>query len=293
MNRLTFLARLAPLAILALAVALAITACSGSDEGKDSTSTSSSSATPRPTVTAVPTATATPGPSPTPAPTATPTPTPTPTATPVPPDSHVTEMARLTGDFGVDFSTLDVERVEAHTWDSTALGCPEAGVLYDKTNAPYAGFSYLLTSGSQTWEYHATADDQITVRCDEVIGPKPPTTNITVDASLSTSRSAKLMRKDSSTGELVLRREITKQDLPRLIDLFDIDTNFSSAIQCDTIFRIDFETASGMQEIEFICAEDYTRFDVFWSGLQGRSDDLGKIVGPYLTGDPIPQLPPQ
>lgn len=293
MNRLTFLARLAPLAILALVVALAITACSGSDEDKDPTSTSSPSATSRPTVTAVPTATATPGPSPTPAPTATPTPTPTPTATPNPPASHINEMARLTGDFGIDFSTLDIERIETRAWDSTALGCPETGVLYDKSDAPYVGWSYLLTSGSQIWEYHVTDDEQITARCDEIIGPEPPTTNITEDALLATSRSTQLMRKDSSTGEFVLRREITEQDLPRLIALFDIDTNFSPAISCDTVFRIDFDTAAGLQEIEFICAEDYTRFDVFWNGLQGRSDDLGRIVGPYLTGDPIPQLPPQ
>jgi len=248
-------------------------------------------ATARPTITPVPTATNTPGPTPTPEPTATPSPTPTATSTPVPPPSHVNEMGRLFTEKGIDFSTLFVQSVGAAKWPSAALGCPEPGTLNDTSEAPYSGFYYIISNGSTTWEYHANADDSVVVRCDERTPSNAPLVNITEQANLADSTKLTLMRRDFSTGNFEVRREMTPEDMARVITLFNQESGISYAPPCTTIFRLDFVTSDGTSGIEFICEENYKAFDIYWNELHGTAPILGYIIGPYLTGDPIPQLP--
>jgi hypothetical protein len=75
------------------------------------------------------------------------------------------------------------------------------------------------------------------------------------------------------------------------VDLFDQNVILDLGASCQTVFRIDFVTQGGTSEVEFICSEDYKAFDIYWDGFHGSAPILGEIIGPYLTGDPIPTLP--
>lgn len=247
--------------------------------------------TARPTVTPVPPPTSTPGPTPTPAPTTTPTPSPTATPTPPPPDSHLLEMARLHAEKGISFDTQTISMVGTAEWNSAALGCPDPGVFYNTSAAPYTGFVYVVTNGTDFWEYHSNQDDSVVRRCSEINPLTNPTVNISQSADLHNATNLTLMRRDTDTGEFVARRDMSLVDAALLANIFDVDTNLLVTQSCNTIFRLDFKTPSGDVEIEFICEDNYKAFDVVWNGMQGTAPVVGNIIGPYLTGDPIPSLP--
>jgi hypothetical protein len=276
---------------------IAIIASCSSDKSDDPTSTSQPSATSQvaptaqPTVTPTPTATNTPGPTPTPAPTATPSPTPTATPMPDAPASLVDEMARLYTEKGFDFTTLFTASVGAYEWPTAALGCPEPGALYEKSQAPYSGLAYVISNGTIAWVYHSNSDDSVVVRCSEIESGSGVRKNISQEADIEQSTAATLMRRDFSTDKFEVRREMTQEDVEKVVDLFDQNVILDLAAPCQTVFRLDFETQSGTSEVEFICSEDYTRFDIYWDGFHGSAPILGEIIGPYLTGDPIPTLP--
>ena len=269
-----------------------IASCSSGDSDPTTTPENTQvQATARPTITPVPTATNTPGPTPTPEPTPTPTPTPTATPTPPPPDSYVHEMGRLFSETGIDFSTLFVSRVGHDQWPTEALGCPEPGMFYDVTNAPYRGTYYVISNGSIEWEYHVNEDDTVTVRCDERTPSNAPLVNIAEEANLESTTKLTLMRRDFDTGNFEVRREMTHEDTERVIAIFGQSSGISYAPPCESVFRLDFETSSGKSVIEFICADNYEAFDIYWNELHGTAPILGYIIGPYLTGDPVPTLP--
>jgi hypothetical protein len=207
------------------------------------------------------------------------------------PASQVFEMGRLHTEKGIDFSTLFTESVGAYEWPTAALGCPEPGVLYDTSEAPYSGLAYVLGNGEQSWEYHANADDSVVVRCSETVTAAGVLKNIAQDADISQSTAATLMRRDFSTDKFEVRREMTQEDVEKVVDLFDQNVILDLGASCQTVFRIDFVTQSGTSEVEFICSEDYKAFDIYWDGFHGSAPILGEIIGPYLTGDPIPTLP--
>ena len=84
---------------------------------------------------------------------------------------------------------------------------------------------------------------------------------------------------------------MSPEDHAALIDIFDIETDLPTATNCNTIFKLDFDTPGRASEIEFICEKNYKAFDLFWNGLQAKAPVIGRIIGPYLTGNPIPTLP--
>ena len=276
----------------AVAFLVAVSASCKNDDTSSQTPNGSiqAEATARPTITPVPTATSTPGPSPTPSPTATPTATPRPTSTPSPPKSHMYEMGRLFAEMGVDFSTLFVSKVGNSQWPTKALGCPEIGTYYDTADAPYIGTYYFLSNGKIEWEYHVDAQDTYVIRCSERTSPIP-LVNVTENANLRTAGKLSLMRRNFTTNTFEFIGQITPEDKAKVIEIFDQPASISEAPSCETVFRLDFETNEGKQEIEFICANDYQSFDIYWNGLHGIAPPLGNIVGQYLTGNPVPTLP--
>ena len=149
----------------------------------------------------------------------------------------------------------------------------------------------MITNGTNFWEYHSNHDDSVVRRCSEINPLTDPTVNISQSADLHNATKLTLMRRDTDTGEFVARRDMSKADTVLLANIFDVDTNLPTAQTCNTIFRLDFETPQGDVEVEFICEENYKAFDVFWNGMQGTAPVIGNIIGPYLTGDPIPSLP--
>lgn len=200
-------------------------------------------------------------------------------------------MGRLHAEKGVGFDTQSISSVRAAEWRSAALGCPNPGVFYNTSAAPYTGMVYVITNGTNFWEYHSNHDDSVVRRCSEINPLTDPTVNISQSADLHNATKLTLMRRDTDTGEFVARRDMSKADTVLLANIFDVDTNLPTAQTCNTIFRLDFETPQGDVEVEFICEENYKAFDVFWNGMQGTAPVIGNIIGPYLTGDPIPSLP--
>lgn len=200
-------------------------------------------------------------------------------------------MGRLFAEKGIDFSTLFISFVGVDEWPTAALGCPEPGTYYDTADAPYAGMIYVISNGSFDWEYHSNADDSAVVRCTEVAPSNAALVNIAEQANLNEAIKLVLMRRDFSTNTFEVRREMTPLDMARVIAIFNQDAAISFGTPCTTIFRLDFETGRGTSEIEFICEENYKAFDIYWNGLHGSAPILGNIIGPYLTGDPIPTLP--
>lgn len=310
MNNSLRIAILAVGGIAVIAVIIAVILSNGDDEENLVTNpaetatgvpqqTTRPSPTARPTITPTPTPTPTPEPTSTPAPTPTPTPLPTATPTPPPPDSRTQEMARLIFEQGVEASDLSIISVGAAQWPTEALGCPEPGLFYESENALYNGFIYVLSDGSTTWEYHTSSDvrliteddDSVTVRCDEIEPLTGPKVNIAQAAGLHGSTSVTLMRRNFSTDQFEMDSAITRDDLDRLIAVFDFATTLSEPMACKTVFRFDFVTLGGTEEVEFICEEDYTSFNVVWRGMMGSAPIVGEIIGPYLAGRTIPTLP--
>ena len=115
--------------------------------------------------------------------------------------------------------------------------------------------------------------------------------NLAQQANLAEATKLTLMRRDFKTGEFVVRREMTPHDMALLAEIFAQDSGLSYAPPCESVFRLDFETSRGVSQIEFICRDNYQAFDLYWNELHGNGPIIGKIIGPYLTGDPIPQLP--
>lgn len=280
----------ASIAIVAVIITLSFPN-SGNDYGVVAVPTAMPSPTAQPTITPFPSPTNIPRPTPTPEPMATPTTIPAVIPTPLPPASHVFEMAELIFNEGIKSDNLFVSSVVTASWANDSLGCPEPGVFYDTTNAPYTGFIYVLHDGSNSWEYHTNQDDSLTIRCSEHNVYSERFTNITSEAGLQSSTEVLLMRRNPSTGQFEVKNEMNKNDREKLISIFDLDTTLSDPRDCNTIFRLDFVTADGTEEIEFMCEDNYKAAEIFWRNLMGSGPIVGKIVGPYLTGAPIPVIP--
>ncbi len=200
-------------------------------------------------------------------------------------------MVRLFEVHGIDFGKQFVSSVRASEWGDESLGCPESATYYDSRNAPYKGLIYTLSDGTNFWEYHSNADDSVVVRCDEITPVTGKTTNITKEAKLRDSKGVTLLRKKISSGKFEVQKALTPEDHTALINIFDIETDLPTATNCNTIFKLDFDTPGRASEIEFICEKNYKAFDLFWNGLQAKAPVVGRIIGPYLTGNPIPTLP--
>ena len=99
------------------------------------------------------------------------------------------------------------------------------------------------------------------------------------------------MRRDFSTGQFEEISPLTRDDAARLLDILNQDVALTTATGCETIFRLDFNTAGGNQEFEFMCSENKNAAQIFWQELEGTAPVFGQIIGSYLVGGPIPSLP--
>jgi hypothetical protein len=54
---------------------------------------------------------------------------------------------------GVSLASVTVASVEAVSWPTSALGCPQPGVMYSQLVTP--GFKVVVSANGQSYEYHA------------------------------------------------------------------------------------------------------------------------------------------
>ena len=213
----------------------------------------------------------------------------------LPPESFAQEMARLIFEHDVNPVKLFVAHVSLGEWADESLGCPSPGLFYESKDVPYSGFIYVLSDGENSWEYHAKSDDSLTVRCSEIEPIKGPRVNVSLVASLADVTAVILMHRNFTTDEFEKIKQMSEADLFRLAVVFDREIPLVIPTGCKTIFRLDFYTSGGVQPIEYLCAEDknvVTGSQEFWEGMAGRAPiQIGEIIGPYLTGKPIPKLP--
>ena len=134
-------------------------------------------------------------------------------------------------------------------------------------------------------------DDSVTVRCSEIEPTTNSSVNIGQEAALRLTESASLMRRNFTTDQFEEVSPLADSDAGRLANILNSDVALSAATDCATVFRLDFHTSEGDREIEFMCSDDKNAGHVFWNGLEGRAPVIGRIIGPYLTGGPIPSLP--
>lgn len=201
-------------------------------------------------------------------------------------------MASLIFEQNIEASNLFVESVAAAQWPTEALGCGEPGMLYDTVGAPFFGFEYVLSDGTNSWEYHASEDDSVSIQCNaHAARSGSKTVNITMEGDLRLTTSATLMRRNFANDQFEEVDPLTQQDAGHLVDIFYNDVSLIPATECVTVFRLDFVTETGTAEIEFMCAEDKNAAQIFWQGMEGRAPVIGQIIGPYFTGGPIPTLP--
>lgn len=215
----------------------------------------------------------------------------------LPPESFAQEMARLIFEHDVNPARLFVAQVSLDQWADESLGCPSPGLFYESKDAPYSGFVYVLSDGANSWEYHANSDDSLTVRCSEIEPLKGPRVNVSLVANLADATTVNLMHRNFATDEFEKIKQISETDLVRLAVVFDREIPLVIPTNCKTIFRLDFHTHGGVQSIEYLCAEDKNVVmgsQKFWDNMAGRAPiQIGEIIGPYLTGKPIPKLPEQ
>ena len=119
--------------------------------------------------------------------------------------------------------------------------------------------------------------------------------NVSLVASLADATAVILMHRNFTTGEFEKIKQMSETDLVRLAVVFDREIPLVIPTNCKTIFRLDFHTPGGVQLIEYLCAEDKNVVmgsQEFWDSMAGRAPvQIGEIIGPYLTGKPIPKLP--
>ncbi len=215
--------------------------------------------------------------------------------TPIPPRSYVEEMGRLIYEKGISAETLFLKSVSINEWEDESLGCPKLGEYYSDKNKPYKGYKYILSDGESEWEYHTNLNDSYTIRCNEITVNDPELININSELDLSETKEIKLYRWNFDDNEFFFLESLREEDLLQVIDILKTDLILSNMESCRSLFMLEFHKGNQKDQIEFICPENKDALfgnQKFWSEMKAIAPkELGKIVGAYLTGQPIPTLP--
>ena len=233
-------------------------------------------------------------------PTITPTPILTPTIvkiqpTPIPPRSYVEEMGRLIYEKGISAETLFLKSVSINEWEYESLGCPKLGEYYSNKNKPYKGYKYILSDGENEWEFHTDLNDTYTIRCSEISINNHELINLNSELNLNQTEEIKLYRWNFDQNDFIFLESLAETDLLEVIDILKTDLILSDKESCRSLFMIEFHRGNLVDQLEFICPENKDALfgnQKFWNQMWASAPkELGKIIGSYLTGQPIPTLP--
>lgn len=215
--------------------------------------------------------------------------------TPLPPRSYVEEMGKLIYEKGISAETLFLKSVSINEWEDESLGCPKLGEYYSDNNKPYKGYKYILSDGKNEWEYHTDINDTYTVICEEILKNSDKLININSELNLNEAEEIKLYRWNFDENEFLLLESLEEIDFLKVVDILKTDLILSEQEPCRSLFMIEFSRQNQIDQLEFICSENKDALfgnQKFWNQMQAKAPkELGKIIGSYLTGQPIPSLP--
>ena len=212
-----------------------------------------------------------------------------------PPNSYVQEMARLIYEKNIDSSKLYLDDFYPYKWSDASYGCPDPGVYYDDSLGEYPGYKYFLSDGESTWEYHVDENDTLVFRCDEIQLLDGPSINIFQELNLDGTKRVVLSTRNFVNFEFVEIDQISIDDTEKLLSVLNLDIPIDNYEGCTTIFRLDFYVDDLVHSIDYLCANDknvITGLQPVWDSRKANApSEIGSIIGNYLTGKPIPQLP--
>ena len=212
-----------------------------------------------------------------------------------PPNSYVQEMARLIYEKNIDPSKLFLLESYPYKWSDSSYGCPSPGVYYEDSLGEYPGYKYFLSDGYNTWEYHVDIDDTVVFRCDEIEILDGPIINLYKELNLEKTQRVVLLTRNFFNFQFDEIDQISIEDTGKLLSILNLDIPISNHDGCTTIFRIDFYTDDSVNSLDYLCANDKNVITgsqpIFESKRTNAPSELGAIIGNYLTGKPIPQLP--
>tara|TARA_B100000214_G_scaffold375275_1_gene360934 strand:- start:821 stop:1702 length:882 start_codon:yes stop_codon:yes gene_type:complete len=215
--------------------------------------------------------------------------------TPAPPRSYVEEMGKLIYEKGISAETLFLKSVSINEWEDESLGCPKLGEYYSDNNKPYKGYKYILSDGKNEWEYHTDINDTYTVICEEILKNSDKLININSELNLNEAEEIKLYRWNFDENEFLLLESLEEIDFLKVVDILKTDLILSEQESCRSLFMIEFSRQNQIDQLEFICSENKDALfgnQKFWNQMQAKAPkELGKVIGSYLTGQPIPSLP--
>ena len=215
--------------------------------------------------------------------------------TPAPPRSYVEEMGKLIYEKGISAETLFLKSVSINEWEDESLGCPKLGEYYSDNNKHYKGYKYILSDGKNEWEYHTDINDTYTVICEEILKNSDKLININSELNLNEAEEIKLYRWNFDENEFLLLESLEEIDFLKVVDILKTDLILSEQESCRSLFMIEFSRQNQIDQLEFICSENKDALfgnQKFWNQMQAKAPkELGKVIGSYLTGQPIPSLP--
>ena len=217
--------------------------------------------------------------------------------TPVPPRSYIEEMGRLIYEKNINGETLFLKSVSTNEWDDESLGCPQSGEYYSDKNKPYKGYKYILSDGENDWEYRTDLNDTYIIRCSEIIDHSHELINISYELDLFNTKEIKLYRWNFDDNEFFFLEKLEEKDQLYIIDILDTELILSTQESCQSLFMLEFQKNNTKETLEFICAENKTILfgsQNFWNKKQATApNEIGEVIGSYLTGQPIPTIPEQ
>ncbi len=218
-----------------------------------------------------------------------------PPTVPAPPNAAFIAMALLVSALGAPASEFRVASFEETSWTDTGLGCPEPGVFYAQLFTP--GWKVILARGTEMFEFHTDRQGNSIVNCTERWARFRDRVNVAKVAGLTEATEVVILRRNMFTLEF---REVATVSDPaevaKFAALLDLDIELVEPSLCQTAFQLLYRSRGRTETFDFICETDYRVLrggHAFWHGKEGRAPvELANLVGPYVSKEPLPPLPP-
>ena len=119
--------------------------------------------------------------------------------------------------------------------------------------------------------------------------------NIASELDLFNTKEINIYRWDFDENEFFFLEKLEQKDQVLIIDILNTELVLSVQEPCRSLFMLEFQKNNSKEILEFLCSENKTILfgsQSFWNKKQATApNEIGKIVGSYLIGQPIPTIP--